>query len=168
MILRNPQLPDNFSSRFAIGPLNKFKSELFNGSSDFTLSAPLKRANPNQECSDIELPAPLNCADPNQECSDIESPAPPKMQIRTHLMGSDFVHSVILYSDNKKNNKKIYVQIFRRMTLQGTPQATTLSGISFVTTLPAPITVLFPMVTPGIIIAPPPIQTLFPIRTGAV
>lgn len=43
-----------------------------------------------------------------------------------------------------------------------------LSGISFVTTLPAPITTLFPIVTPGIIIAPPPIQTLSPIITGAV
>ena len=34
------------------------------------------------------------------------------------------------------------------MTLQGLPTATTLSGMSFVTTLPAPITVFLPIVTP--------------------
>ena len=44
----------------------------------------------------------------------------------------------------------------------------TLSGIFFVTTLPAPITTLFPIVTPGMIMAPPPIHTLSPIITGAV
>ena len=33
--------------------------------------------------------------------------------------------------------------------LQGFPTAITLSGRSFVTTLPAPITTLFPIVTPG-------------------
>ena len=49
------------------------------------------------------------------------------------------------------------------MYLQGFPAATTLSGILCVTTLPEPITVLSPMLTPGLIIVPPPIQTLFPI-----
>lgn len=58
--------------------------------------------------------------------------------------------------------------MFSLITLQGFPTAITLSGISFVTTLPAPITTLFPIVTPGRIIAPPPIQTLSPIITGAV
>ena len=33
-----------------------------------------------------------------------------------------------------------------------------LSGISFVTTLPAPITVLFPIFTPGNIVTCPPIH----------
>ena len=44
------------------------------------------------------------------------------------------------------------------ITLHGFPAAKQLSGTSFVTTLPAPITVPLPMVTPGRIIAPPPIQ----------
>ena len=45
----------------------------------------------------------------------------------------------------------------------GFPTATTLSGISFTTTLPAPITEFFPIVTPGTIIVPAPIQTFSPI-----
>jgi hypothetical protein len=43
-----------------------------------------------------------------------------------------------------------------------------LDGIDFDTTLPAPIVVLSPIVTPGNTIAPPPIQTFSPIVTGAV
>jgi hypothetical protein len=50
--------------------------------------------------------------------------------------------------------------------LHGFPKATELSGIDFVTTLPAPITQLFPTFTPGRIIVPPPIHTLSPIVTG--
>lgn len=52
------------------------------------------------------------------------------------------------------------------ITLHGLPTATQFAGISFVTTLPAPITVPSPMDTPGRIIAPPPIQQPFPIFTG--
>jgi len=51
-------------------------------------------------------------------------------------------------------------------TRHGLPAATTLAGISFVTTLPEPITELSPIVTPGFMTTFPPIQTLFPIRTG--
>ena len=43
-----------------------------------------------------------------------------------------------------------------------------LSGIDLVTTLPAPMVVLSPIITPGNSIAPPPIHTLLPIVTGAV
>lgn len=39
-------------------------------------------------------------------------------------------------------------------------------GIGRFTTLPAPITLFSPMVTPGRRIQPPPIQTLFPISIG--
>lgn len=39
-------------------------------------------------------------------------------------------------------------------------------GISFVTTLPAPMTALSPIVTPGKIVQFPPIQTFLPIVTG--
>src|SRR5699024_8954748 len=52
--------------------------------------------------------------------------------------------------------------VMLRITRQGFPAAITLSGISFVTTLPEPITTLFPMVTPGLITLLPPIQTLSP------
>lgn len=49
-----------------------------------------------------------------------------------------------------------------RIILQGFPAARTFDGMSFVTTLPAPITVLSPIVTPGITVTLAPIQTLFP------
>ncbi len=45
-------------------------------------------------------------------------------------------------------------------TLQGLPAASTLPDMLFVTILPEAITVLSPIVTPGIICTPPPIQTL--------
>ena len=50
--------------------------------------------------------------------------------------------------------------------LQGFPTATTFDGMFLVTTLPAPIDTLSPMVTPPIIFTPPPIQTLLPIVIG--
>ena len=46
------------------------------------------------------------------------------------------------------------------------PATTTLSGTSFVTTLPAPITTLFPIVTSDNTVTSPPIQTLFPTVIG--
>jgi hypothetical protein len=48
------------------------------------------------------------------------------------------------------------------MFFAGLPTATTLAGTSFVTTAPAPITLLSPMVTPASTMAPPPSQTLSP------
>lgn len=39
--------------------------------------------------------------------------------------------------------------VMARITLQGLPTATELSGISLTTTLPPPITTLLPIVTPG-------------------
>ncbi len=53
-----------------------------------------------------------------------------------------------------------------RITRHGLPAAMTLAGISLVTTLPAPITVFSPIVTPGSTIAPPPIHTLSPMVIG--
>ena len=52
------------------------------------------------------------------------------------------------------------------ITLQGFPTATTFDGISLFTTLPAPIIVLSPIVTPGSTITFPPIHTLFPTFIG--
>ena len=50
-----------------------------------------------------------------------------------------------------------YCQKFR-MTLHGFPTATQFSGMERVTTLPAPMTLFLPIVTPERRIAPPPIQ----------
>ena len=44
------------------------------------------------------------------------------------------------------------------ITLHGFPTATQLSGIERVTTLPAPITLFLPIVTPGKTMLPPPIH----------
>ena len=54
----------------------------------------------------------------------------------------------------------------RRIIRQGFPAAKTLSGMSRVTTLPAPITLRLPMRTPGQTMAPPPIHTSSPISMG--
>ena len=48
-------------------------------------------------------------------------------------------------------------------TFAGTPATTTSSSTFFVTTAPAATTTLLPIVTPGNIIAPPPIHTSSPI-----
>ena len=53
------------------------------------------------------------------------------------------------------------------MTLQGLPAATELAGISRVTTLPAPMTLFSPMVTPGQMTLLAPIQQLSPMVTWA-
>ena len=52
--------------------------------------------------------------------------------------------------------------VIGRITLHGFPTATLSEGISFTTTLPAPITTLLPIVTPGITCTPAPNHTLFP------
>ena len=49
------------------------------------------------------------------------------------------------------------------MIRHGTPNATTLAGRSCVTTLPAPTTVLSPIVIPGMILTFDPIHTFHPI-----
>lgn len=54
------------------------------------------------------------------------------------------------------------------MTLTGLPTATALSGMSWVTTAPAPITTLLPMVTPISTVALPPIHTLLPMTIRLV
>ena len=56
--------------------------------------------------------------------------------------------------------------VMGRSTRQGLPTATTPAGMSLVTTDPAPMTLLSPMVTPGQMTTLPPIQTLLPMRTG--
>ena len=52
------------------------------------------------------------------------------------------------------------------ITLQGFPTAMVFDGISFVTTLPAPMTTLLPIVTPLKTVTFPPNQTLFPTVIG--
>ncbi len=53
-----------------------------------------------------------------------------------------------------------------RMTLHGTPAAKEFDGMFLVTTLPAPITQLSPIVTPGHTVTEAPNQQLLPILTG--
>ena len=69
-----------------------------------------------------------------------------------------------MYTDEEGASFKYYF-IFL-MILAGFPPTTTLSGTSFVTTAPDAMTALSPIVTPGLIIALPPIHTLSPIVTG--
>lgn len=52
------------------------------------------------------------------------------------------------------------------MIFAGFPPTTTFAGTLFVTTAPDAMTALSPIVTPGLIIAPPPIHTWFPMVTG--
>lgn len=52
------------------------------------------------------------------------------------------------------------------MIRAGLPAITTLSPNDFVTTLPAPTITLLPKVTPGQIIAPPPIHASSPMVTS--
>ena len=52
------------------------------------------------------------------------------------------------------------------ITLAGTPAANESEGISLVTTLPAPITQLSPIVTPGHTTTLAPNQQSFPMVTG--
>ena len=67
----------------------------------------------------------------------------------------------------KEEEQALFINFYgNRMTRQGFPAASTPAGISRVTTLPAPMTVLSPIVTPGLITVCPPIQTWLPMRTG--
>ena len=52
------------------------------------------------------------------------------------------------------------------MTLAGLPAAMQFEGMSFTTTLPAPMVTLSPMVTPGSMVTLPPNQQLLPMVTG--
>ena len=54
----------------------------------------------------------------------------------------------------------------RLITLHGLPAAIQSEGMSWVTTLPAPITVRSPMVTPGQTVTLPPSQQSSPILMG--
>lgn len=54
-----------------------------------------------------------------------------------------------------------------RMMRAGFPAMTQSDGNDFVTTDPAPTTTLSPKVTPGRIVAPPPIHTLSPMVMGS-
>lgn len=52
------------------------------------------------------------------------------------------------------------------MSRAGTPPTRLLSGTSFVTTAPAAMTTLLPMLTPGRMVHPPPVQTSLPMVMG--
>ena len=67
---------------------------------------------------------------------------------------------------DKKKSSTFSFYVSRRITRQGLPTANESSGISCVTTLPAPITQRSPIVTPGQITVLPPIQQSAPTVTG--
>ena len=67
---------------------------------------------------------------------------------------------------NLLNKFRSYIYFNSFITLQGFPTATEFDGISFVTILPAPITTLSPILTPGRTTTFPPIHTLFPTSIG--
>lgn len=66
----------------------------------------------------------------------------------------------------QKKPSTFFFYVSRRITRQGLPTANESSGISCVTTLPAPITQRSPIVTPGQITVLPPIQQSAPTVTG--
>src|SRR5579885_2606079 len=59
-----------------------------------------------------------------------------------------------------------YPRCRERRIRAGLPATVAPGGTSRVTTPPAPTIASSPIVTPGRMIAPPPIQTLYPLRTG--
>jgi len=73
--------------------------------------------------------------------------------------------SVVNAEPMRCNEESLY-SVISRMTRHGFPAANTPSGMSLVTTLPAPMTVFEPIFTPGQMIAPPPIHTSDPISIG--
>ena len=71
------------------------------------------------------------------------------------------------WGDNYPPQELLEEDIDTNRPLQGTPHAKTFAGTLRVTTLPAPITALSPIVSPGQMIAPAAIHTLLPIVIGA-
>ena len=83
-----------------------------------------------------------------------------------------FKDGVLTASMTKEDNEDGYDDAFLNevsflISLAGTPPTRELSGTSFVTTAPAAITTLLPMVIPGRMVTLPPIHTSLPIRTGS-
>lgn len=88
-----------------------------------------------------------------------------KSQQRLNISGSCLVQDT---KNAVRKNRDQLPQSSRRTTLHGLPNANTPLGIFLVTTDPAPMVTSSPITTPGIMMAPPPIQTLFPMVTGSV
>ena len=85
---------------------------------------------------------------------------PVKLDVLEQMMAFNSSRGVVLAKANPAQYPA--PKLISLITLQGLPTATTLSGISLVTILPAPITTFSPIVTPGTITTPAPIQALFP------
>src|SRR5215510_13004369 len=68
--------------------------------------------------------------------------------------------------EGKSCGDRLIYSVISRMIRHGFPAANTPSGMSLVTTLPAPMTALEPIFTPGQITAPPPTHTSDPISMG--
>ena len=72
----------------------------------------------------------------------------------------------LAFFSSQLNDRSLSFSVMVRITRQGFPPAMTLDGISFVTTLPAAMILMSPMVTPGVMVTPPQIHTLFPTVIG--
>src|SRR5690242_3746059 len=81
----------------------------------------------------------------------------PPVHAKSPSVPQPFIPAVLVRASNRTSAQ--------RMTRHGFPTAIELAETSRVTTLPAPITQLSPIVTPGQIIVPPPIHTLLPMVT---
>ena len=82
-------------------------------------------------------------------------------QLSSHRMLTASVGSSDCFSSGGVGAEDIVVSILR-MILAGFPATRWKGGTSFVTTLPAPTVAPLPILTPGKIIAPPPIQQSSP------
>lgn len=93
----------------------------------------------------------------------LSSSALPELHYSLHFLNitASFLTFLLHFFFIKRRNIKFILSsgyFFLRFSLttrHGLPYAITLSGISLVTTLPAPMTVFWPMVTPGKITVPP-------------
>ena len=96
-----------------------------------------------------------------------------RVRLVASILSLSFCFVIILKSGNQGGASLVFAHPFSaistenaytvRITLQGFPTAKLFGGMFFVTTLPAPIMLLLPIVTPGSTMAPVHIQTLSPI-----
>ena len=82
-----------------------------------------------------------------------------------NIKGEKRIANCLLYLFTSLYQKRDYSMF--RMNLAGTPPTTVLAGTSFVTTAPAAMMELSPMVTPCRMVLLEPTHTRFPYTTGA-
>ena len=90
-----------------------------------------------------------------------------KQNVPGELVRMFFSVSDLNFSEQNILRLELIFSVMGRITLQGTPTAMTPAGMSWVTTLPAPITEPAPMVTPPQTVEFAPIQTFSSSVIGA-